>query len=113
MSEQTAMQLFDKGVISKQTLVENCSINWEIENKRMAEEKNLGIQNIPFNKKNYNSTEKLQIKIEQARRNTEVLVKFLYNCPDLEDSYKLGDLRLKTISSIGKNIDIMGEVKDI
>jgi len=101
-----ALNLFEKGIISRCTLAETFEINWEQECKRNAEEQKdvNNISSLNFTRQDF---DRKSARIEHARRNVEVLFRALSGFK--EKSYFSDKIELEIL----KNLDIMDEVKDL
>lgn len=105
--KQMAITLCDRGVISRQKLNEELGIDWEVEKKRLKEERQLFPDQ--YANSHRNEFERKQIRIEQARRNVEALGKLWHIVIDDNADKEVE----KVAASILANIDIMNEVKEL
>ena len=102
---QIILQLYEKGIVSGETVLGAFGIDLAQEIKRKESDI---VLNIPHVKPFINTIERKQIRIENARRNLEAILKGVTNTNIINSN-----LMSLMIQKASENLEIMSEVKDI
>jgi len=110
ISRDTAISLYEKGIVSAQTVLEAFDLDVDQEIKRKQED---AAFNIPANARVCNNLNRQNARIENARRNVEALLKAILPNSYTTDDADLKKLKSKMITEVYNNLAIMAEVKDL